>query len=197
MCGGAVRAYLRERDELPEESLTATAPAALERLDDDGYGNSMTSWFWCLATDEEDPLRRFQVVRESLATARDLQRRDPRLLTDLQEHSGLYETIWWFLARAEKWKGRPMMNVIVSNVRGPEPLAWRGHPVIALKSIGPLTGRIGLNLTAWSYGGDFTIGLHADRRQLPDLSRLADLLADELEVLHAAAHTSSANAGEP
>ena len=55
----------------------------------------MTSWFWCLATDEDDPLDRFRVVRESLATARDLQQRDPRLLADLQEHSGLYETIWW------------------------------------------------------------------------------------------------------
>ena len=167
VCGGAVRAYLRERDELPDESLTATTPVALERLDDDPYGNSMTTWFWCLATDEDDPLDRFRVVRESLATARDLQQRDPRLLADLQEHSGLYETIWWFLVRAEKRRDRPMLNLIMSNVRGPERLAWRGHPVVALQSIGPLTGRMGLNLTAWSYSGDFTIGLHACRDQIP------------------------------
>jgi diacylglycerol O-acyltransferase len=187
VCGGAARAYLNERGELPNEPLTATAPSALERLDGDGYGNSMTSWFWCAATDREDPLDRFRIVRDSLAAARDLQQKDPRLLADLQDHSGLYETIWWFLARAERRRDRPMLNLIVSNVRGPEPLAWRGHPVVALQSIGPLTGRMGLNFTAWSYGGDFTIGLHACRDQMPDLPRLAQLLVDEVDLLWAAA----------
>ena len=88
-------------------------------------------------------------------------------VADLQEHSGLYETIWWFLVRAEKRRDRPMLNLIMSNVRGPDRLAWRGHPVVALQSIGPLTGRMGLNFTAWSYSGDFTIGLHACRDQIP------------------------------
>ena len=88
----------------------------------------MTSWFWCLATDEDDPLDRFRVVRESLATARDLQQRDPRLLADLQEHSGLYETIWWFLVRAEKRRDRPMLNLIMSNVRGPGAVGLAGTP---------------------------------------------------------------------
>jgi hypothetical protein len=143
----------------------------------------MSSWFWSMATDEPDPLARFRAVQASLRAARDLQAQDPALLADLQEHSRTYETIWWFLGRAERDGERPMLNLIVSNVRGPEPLSWNGHPVTGLRSLGPLTGRMGLNLTAWSYGDDFTVGLHACRRQLPDLEHFGTLLGEALDEL--------------
>lgn len=185
LCAGALRAYLLERGGLPEVSLTATTPVGLDRQDRP-YGNAMTTWFVRLGTDEADPQARFAAVRASLAAARSLQERDPSLLHDLQEHTRLYDLLWRSLGLAERRKGRPTFNLVISNVRGPEPLAWRGHPVVALRSLGPLTGRMGLNLTAWSYGEDFTIGLHACRDQLPDLSRLAELLVAELDVLVAA-----------
>ena len=184
LCAGALRAYLLERGGLPEEPLTATTPVGLDRLGR-RYGNAMTTWFLRLATDGDQPRARFHAVRDSLAAAREPQERPPPI-ADLQEHSGLYEVIWRFLARAERRKGRPMFNLMVSNVRGPDPLAWQGHPVVALRSIGPLAGRMGLNFTAWSYSGDFTVGLHACRDHIPDLARLAQLLQDEVDVLAAA-----------
>jgi diacylglycerol O-acyltransferase len=185
LCAGALRAYLLERGGLPEASLTATTPVGLDRQGRP-YGNAMTTWFVRLGTDEADPRARFAAVRASLAAARSLQERDPTLLHDLQEHTRLYDLIWRSLGLAERRKGRPTFNLVISNVRGPDPLAWRGHPVVALRSLGPLAGRMGLNLTAWSYGADFTIGLHACRDQLPDLFRLAELLVAELDVLIAA-----------
>ena len=185
LCAGALRAYLLERGGLPEASLTATTPVGLDRQGRP-YGNAMTTWFVRLGTDEAEPQARFAAVRASLAAARALQERDPTLLHDLQEHTRLYDLIWRSLGLAERRKGRPTFNLVISNVRGPDPLAWRGHPVVALRSLGPLAGRMGLNLTAWSYGEDFTIGLHACRDQLPDLSRLAELLVAELDVLVAA-----------
>lgn len=190
LCAGALRAYLMERGGLPEASLTATTPVGLDRQGRP-YGNAMTTWFVRLGTDEADPQARFVAVRASLAAARSLQERDPSLLHDLQEHTRLYDLIWRSLGLAERRKGRPTFNLVISNVRGPEPLAWRGHPVVALRSLGPLTGRMGLNLTAWSYGEDFTVGLHACRDQLPDLSRLAELLVAELDVLIAAGQRES------
>jgi len=185
LCAGALRTYLQERGALPEASLTATTPVGLDRQGRP-YGNAMTTWFVRLGTDEADPQARFAAVRASLTAARRLQERDPTLLHDLQEHTRLYDLIWRSLGLAERRKGRPTFNLVLSNVRGPDPLAWRGHPVVALRSLGPLTGRMGLNLTAWSYGEDFTIGLHACRDQVPDLSRLAELLVAELDVLIAA-----------
>ncbi len=185
LCAGALRAYLLERGALPETSLTATTPVGLDR-DGRPYGNAMTTWFVRLGTDQPDPRDRFAAVRASLAAARSLQERDPALLHDLQEHTRLYDLIWRSLGVAERRKGRPTFNLVISNVRGPGALAWRGHPVVALRSLGPLAGRMGLNLTAWSYGEDFTVGLHGCCDQLPDLPRLAELLVAELDVLIAA-----------
>lgn len=184
-CAGAVRAYLLERDALPDAALTATAPVGLERPEPD-YGNAMSSWFWTLATDVADPLERFHAVQATLRTAREVHAEDPSLLADLQEHSRLYETIWWFLRRGERGGRRPMLNLVVSNVRGPAPLSWQGHPVVALRSLGPLTGRLGLNLTAWSYCDAFTVGLHACRNQVPDPDRLDQLLVEAVDELRTA-----------
>jgi WS/DGAT/MGAT family acyltransferase len=181
VCAGALRAYLLEHGALPSESLTATMPAGVERRAP--YGNAMSTWFVRLATDEPEPQARFDAVQASLTAARELQARDPSLVYDLQDHTRLYGVIWRLLGVAERRKGRPTFNLVISNVRGPGPLEWRGHAVIALRSIGPLTGRMGLNLTAWSYGDDFTVGLHACRDQIPDLPRLARLLHEELDVL--------------
>lgn len=180
---GALRAYLLEHDSLPPDPLTATMPAGVER--GAPYGNAVSTWFVRLATDEGDPRARFNAVRVSLQAARELQARDPSLLHDLQDHTRLYDVTWRLLAVAERRKGRPTFNLVISNVRGPGPLDWQGHPVAALRSIGPLAGRMGLNLTAWSYGDDFTVGLHACRDQVPDLPRLAQLLEDELSTLAA------------
>jgi diacylglycerol O-acyltransferase / wax synthase len=158
-------------------------PAGVER--GAPYGNAVSTWFVRLATDVGDPRARFNAVRVSLQAARELQARDPSLLHDLQDHTRLYDVTWRLLAVAERRKGRPTFNLVISNVRGPGPLDWQGHPVTTLRSIGPLAGRMGLNLTAWSYGDDFTVGLHACRDQIPDLSRLAQLLEDELAILAA------------
>jgi hypothetical protein len=138
-----------------------------------------------MGTDEPDPWTRFGRVQASLAAARRLQEEDPRMLFDFLDHAVLYEAAWWVMDRREARKGRPMFNAIVSNVRGPDPLAWQGHPVVALQSVGPLTGRMALNFTAWSYGDEFTVGIHACRRAAPDIRRLGELLADELAVLAA------------
>lgn len=183
LCAGALRAYLQEHGHLPDDSLTATSPVGLERPGP--YGNAMTTWFVRLATDEADPRTRFESVQASLGAARRLQDLDPTLLYDLQDHARFYGFTWRVLDIAERRKGRPTFNVIISNVRGPAPLEWRGHPVVALRSLGPLAGTMGINFTAWSYGDDFTVGLHACRDQVPDLARLAELLADELAVLAA------------
>jgi hypothetical protein len=84
------------------------------------------------------------------------------------------------MAGVERVTRRPAYNVIISNVRGPESLRYRDIPVVGLRSIGPLSGSMGLNLTAWSYEDDFTIGMHACREHVPDLRRLGEHLAAEL-----------------
>jgi hypothetical protein len=47
--------------------------------------------------------------------------------------------------------------------------------------MGPVTRVLGLNMTAWTYGENFSVGLHACREYVPDLRRLGDHLCDELD----------------
>jgi hypothetical protein len=49
-----------------------------------------------------------------------------------------------------------------------------------------LAGRLGLNITAWSFGDDLSIGIHAYSDAADDLSDLARRLHDELAALEAA-----------
>ena len=83
----------------------------------------------------------------------------------------------------EKLTKRPAFNAIVSNVRGPQPLSLYGAPVVAVRSMGPVTRVLGLNMTAWTYGDNFSVGLHSCREFMPDLWSLTDHLQDALEEL--------------
>ena len=49
--------------------------------------------------------------------------------------------------------------------------------------MGPLSLQQGLNFTAWSYLDAFTVGVHACREHVPDVTVLASGLAAELELL--------------
>jgi hypothetical protein len=85
------------------------------------------------------------------------------------------------LSIAERLTKRPAFNAIVSNVRGPQQLSLFGAPVVGVRSMGPVTRVLGLNMTAWTYSDNFSVGLHSSREFMPDLRRLGDHLRDELE----------------
>ena len=53
--------------------------------------------------------------------------------------------------------------------------------------MGPITRVLGLNLTAWSYRDNFSIGLHSCAEFMPDLRRLGDHFRAELAAMTAAA----------
>ncbi|HEY1487486.1 MAG TPA: WS/DGAT domain-containing protein, partial [Micromonosporaceae bacterium] len=82
---------------------------------------------------------------------------------------------------------KPLFNAVVSNVRGPRPLSLAGAPVIAVRSMGPITRVLGLNLTAWTYGDTFSIGVQSCRDFMPDLRVMAEHLLAELDAFEQAA----------
>ena len=80
-----------------------------------------------------------------------------------------------------------------ASASGKGPLYVDGAGVEALYSMGPLSRQQGLNFTAWSYRDDFTVGIHACRAHVPDITTLADLLAEELRQLQKAAQARAAS----
>jgi WS/DGAT/MGAT family acyltransferase len=194
LAGGAVRRFLEARGDVLDAGLTATVPAALPDRRS-RFGNSVTTLYVALHSDIADPLARLGAVRKSVAATRRATERDPRLLADWQRYPRLNGTVIRLMELAEKRAGRPAYNLTVSSVRGPDPFELAGAPVEQLRSIGPLVGRFGLNLTAWSYGSDLTVGIQAYASAGDDLAELGPLLHDELDQLEH--HVACPSRGAP
>jgi diacylglycerol O-acyltransferase / wax synthase len=185
MCGGALRRYLQERDELPGESLIAVMPVSIRHPDQvDDYGNRVSYWYLSLATDVEDTASRLAAIRDTIQAAREWNQGDVDLPGDWEQFTWFYTRVLMGLTDvAERASHKAIASTVVSNVRGPRPLSHNGATVVAVRSMGPIEGSRGLNFTAWSYRENFAIGLHACREHVPDLRRLGELLATELEAL--------------
>ncbi|MCU1461903.1 MAG: hypothetical protein JWO37_1978 [Acidimicrobiales bacterium] len=188
LCGGAVRRYLEARGELPGPSLTATSPVSLRTDEESGaYGNRISYWYVTLGTDEADPVARLAAVSRSTQAARRWASSDRSLFSDWQDYYLLFRLLTRrLLTVTEKLMRRPAFNAIVSNVRGPSPLQFQGAPVVAVRSMGPIVPSQCLNFTAWSYGDDLSIGIHACREHAPDIRSMVEHVRDELELLEKA-----------
>jgi hypothetical protein len=133
-------------------------------------------------------MQRLGAVKDSLDAAKEWAQGDAELFAVWQDYYLLFGKLALkSLTVVERiWK-RPAFNTVVSNVRGPKPLSLLGAPVVAVRSMGPITRTLGLNLTAWSYGDTFSIGMQSCRDFMPDLRRLAEHVKDELAAFEAAA----------
>src|ERR671914_7599 len=61
VCAGAVREFLLERDELPDEPLVAMVPVSVRAEDEQGtFGNRISTMIVPIPTDEADPVRRLE-----------------------------------------------------------------------------------------------------------------------------------------
>ena len=129
MCSGALRQFMLDRDELPEEPLIATVPMSV-RAKSDRPGRNQTTWMFCrLATDIEDPGERLGVVAESASLAKEHgSAMSPTLLQDWAEMAGqtMLNAVMR-LVRNIPLPERPVHNLVLSNVPGPqEPLFFLG-----------------------------------------------------------------------
>lgn len=78
---------------------------------------------------------------------------------------------------------RPMYNVVVANVPGPQGHYFLGAEVLAIYPFGPVLHGAGLNITLWSVNGKLHLGLISCPELLPDLCDLADGFAVGLKDL--------------
>jgi WS/DGAT/MGAT family acyltransferase len=189
LCGGAIRRYLEAHDELPDKCLNVAHPVSLRHPDEiDNFGNRTSYWYVAIGTDIADPIARLAAVKSSIDAAREWAQGDTELFAVWQDYYLLFGKLTLkILTVAERLTKKPLFNAVVSNVRGPRPLSIAGAPVVAVRSMGPITRVLGLNMTAWSYGEDFSIGVHSCRDFMPDLRVMGEHLEAELEAFEKAA----------
>ncbi len=189
ICAGAVRRWLLEHDELPNEPLVAQIPVSVRTGDQIGtYGNRILLMSAPLFTDIADPVLRLQRTHDGLAEMKERYRALPAEL--LQDANNFIPPAVFAQAAQLTFRlstsrpGRPAWNLVISNVPGPQvPLYMAGARLVANYPVSVITDGMGLNITLMSYCGSVDFGIVADREQMPDARRLIEWLKDELAEL--------------
>jgi WS/DGAT/MGAT family acyltransferase len=183
ICASALRRFLDELGTLPQEPLTAGLPVSIRPQGDDTVGTAITFILANLATDHADPRERLEKIRTSTVHAKQhLQRLSKASLNNYT--SAFMGPFILSLMTGLGGRGRPMFNVTISNVPGPEkPLYFAGARLEAMYPISLLSHGQALNITCVSYAGTLNFGFTGCRDTLPHMQRLAVYTGEALEEL--------------
>ncbi|MFZ4371787.1 MAG: WS/DGAT/MGAT family O-acyltransferase [Mycobacterium sp.] len=185
LVGGVMRQFLLDRGELPTSSLVALEPVSVHGMSDRTARNQVSGMLVALQTQIADPVARLRAVATANAYAKEqVSAISPMLLQDFGEVVGSVLLGMAKRVYARLTQYRPMYNVILSNVPGPDPAHYfLGARVSAMYPFGPVLLGAGINFTLWSVNGILHIGLISTPGVIPALSELADGLATGLEEL--------------
>ncbi|MFV2090410.1 MAG: WS/DGAT domain-containing protein, partial [Pseudomonadales bacterium] len=172
--GGALRIYLEEKLELPDESLIAMAPISVRSEDQkNAMGNQVAAMNVALGTDIGDPLERLRQVHDAAAASKAMTRAvGAKLMTDYSQFipsttAALAARLYTEYRLADR-VNLPF-NCVVTNVPGPQfPLYSAGARLVTQFGMGPIYDGMGLMFPVFSYCGYIMISLTACREMMPD-----------------------------
>jgi len=193
ICSGALRTYLDEKQNLPEEPLVAMCPISVRsEADKSALGNQISSMLVSLASNLTDPVERVRVIQESTKHAKDQANAiGADTLMNWAEFAApavAASAMRLYSRMKVADRHRPLYNTVISNVPGPQfPLYMSGAKMLAMYPMGPLNDGAGLNMTLISYLGQIHFGLVACPDMIPDVDHLAALVPEAARELKKAA----------
>jgi diacylglycerol O-acyltransferase len=183
LCSSALRRYLVEINALPNKPLTAGVPVSVRPADDQNAGNAISFIIANLNTHYADPLQRLRAIRESTQIAKEHLQALPKAGIDSYTLIYMAPFILQLIAGLGG-KLRPMFNVTISNVPGPDrTLYFNGARMEQMYPVSLLMHGQALNITSVSYAGQFNIGFTGCRDALPHVQRMAVHTGEALEEL--------------
>jgi diacylglycerol O-acyltransferase len=185
LCTTALRDWMIERDELPQDPLVAMVPVSVRSEDERGtFGNRVSTMIVPLPTNEPDPRTRLMLLHDTMQVAKDRHSALPAsLMQDATEFipPALMSRAARVIAEFAE-VARPPLNVVISNVPGPrEPLYMAGAELIANYPVSVIMDGVGLNITVLSYRDHMDFGIVADREQIDDAWPLMRKLSEGLD----------------
>lgn len=191
VCAGALRRYLEQQGELPDDSLVAAAPIAVRAPGDkagEPPGEAVFSWVRvALATDIADPVARLEAIQALVSSSEVMaQAVSARELAELaqQAPSAAIAATSKMLRSASAVLGNwtPLANCAIANVPGPQvPLYLQGARLSYLSAIMPIADGMGLVFSVTSHGDMVIVSFTACYEQLPDPELLAQCLRDSFQ----------------
>ncbi|MGV9711658.1 WS/DGAT/MGAT family O-acyltransferase [Gordonia sp. NPDC003424] len=197
LCAGALRRWLIDLGELPDEPLVGMVPISVRTKKEFGtFGNKVSSMVAELPTDEPNPIVRLRRCRESLRDAKGSMDAVPASLmrdaNDLVPPILFGRAMSMVTALASSEALAPAANLVISNVPGSRlPLYCAGHMVREHYPVSAISDSLALNVTVFSYRDRLEIGLVGDRMLVENLQGLAAAFPDELKLLNEAQATTS------
>lgn len=187
---GALRLYLKAKNELPEASVRALLSL---NLGSSGMTSNRNSRLPAsLFTDIRDPLQRLTAIHDEMRHIRQGPYAElgkdllPSLLSEMPNFAA-HQLLRHLLLSP--------VNCLVSNVRGPSmPMYIAGARALQFCPIGMVADHAGLAVTGFSYDGMLNISLTACRAMLPDPAFFAECLHNAFDDLHSAAAKKEAAA---
>ena len=195
VCGGALRRYLAERDELPAASLIALTPF-MQRQDGGAAAPDRAELAWLqvrLGTHLADPAERLRFVQAQTAASETVaQAMDMRELAALERHApaATLALTSKLLGRVARGVGRraPLANCTITNVPGPRQAQFLcGARMTYFSALMPIADGMGLVFAVTSYDGQIVISPTSCRELMPDPEAFAQCLRDSFQEALAAA----------
>jgi WS/DGAT/MGAT family acyltransferase len=178
LVSGGLRQFLVDRGELPESSLVAMVPVSVHGKSDRPGRNQVSGMFSRLETQIADPVERLKAISEANAVAKEHSSAiGATLLQDWSQFAApaVFGLAMRLYAGTRLTSARPVHNLVISNVPGPQvPLYYLGCQIAAMYPLGPVFHGSGLNVTVMSLNGHLNVGLISCPELLPDLWGLAD-----------------------
>lgn len=180
--GGALRQYLKDKKELPKETLSAMAPISVRgEGEKDALGNLVSAMVVPLGTNVEDPLERLRQVHDAAVNSKAMTNAvGARTLSDYSQLipaglSGLAARLYTRVGAANAHA--PVYNTVVTNVPGSRvPLYFGGAKMVGMFGTAPVFDGMGIINPIYSYGDTIAISFTADRDALPDPENYAAAL---------------------
>ncbi len=196
VCAGALRRYLEDKNELPDDTLYAMAPISVRKDDEKGTaGNRISSMSVTLYTDIEDSVERLKKVHNGTKNSKAVaEAMGAETMTDITQvlpgtFSGLAARAYTRLGLANRVK--PFLNTVITNVPGPQvPLYFTGARIVGLFGMGPVMDGMGIIHPVFSFSGRISVSVTACRDMLPDPGFYAQCLQESFDELLEAATKS-------
>lgn len=188
LTGGAIRKYLVDKGDLPDDSLVAMVPVSVRPVTDEekAGGNAVSAMYPPLGTHIADPIERLTFVRD--ATRESKGYLDAVGADELLSQADRVPGALVGLAARENaqavYESRysPAFNVVVTNVPGSTiPQYSCGARLISSHGISPIFEGMALFVCVSTYCGKMVFDITADPDLVPDLAFMMELVMDTLD----------------
>lgn len=192
---GAMRRYLDDKGEMPDESLVTGCPIDVRSAEERAAGGNMVGFMnVSMRTEIEDPAQQLAAIHEESQNAKTYaEALGPRFAVDLTDV--LPGNVLSLAVRTASATGLSeasvMFNTIVTNVPGaPFQLYMCGAALVDAISLGPLLPNVGLFQIVYSSvqdkKGTIVLSFTACRDMMPDPEFYSKCLQESYDALHAA-----------